>query len=225
MSDWPAFRPMGTAALLVEFAPSASPATITAVRALDAALQANPPRGLQEVVPTAASLMAVFDPLVTDHAVLTEALRGALMAPPPPARTPALHEVPICTDPDLAPDLAEVAERLGLTPEAVSDLHQGAEFTVSFYGFAPGYAYLDGLPPALRLDRKPVPKRGVPAGSVIIAGGQCLITTQTMPTGWWIIGRTPFAVLTGDPEHPFRLQTGDRLRFVPAPRSVLEADA
>ena len=122
-------------------------------------------------------------------------------------------------------DCAEVAERLGLTPEAVSDLHQGAEFTVSFYGFAPGYAYLDGLPEGMRLDRKPVPKRGVPAGSVIIAGGQCLITTQTMPTGWWIIGRTPFAVLTGDPDHPFRLQTGDRLRFVPAPRSVLEADA
>ena len=58
----------------------------------------------------------------------------------------------------MGPDLGEVAGRLGLTPEAVSDLHQGAEFTVSFYGFAPGYAYLDGLPEGMRLDRKPVPK-------------------------------------------------------------------
>ena len=223
MSDWPAFRPMGTAALLVEFAPTASPATITAVRALDAALQANPPRGLQEVVPTAASLMAVFDPLVTDHAVLTVALRGALMAPPPPARAPALHEVPICTDPDLAPDLAEVAERLGLTPEAVSDLHQGAEFTVSFYGFAPGYAYLAGVPKALHLPRKPAAVRGVPAGSVLIAGPQCLVSTITMPTGWWVIGRSPTRILTRDPARPFLFDVGDPVRFRRISRAEFEA--
>lgn len=222
MTGWPAFRPMGSAALLVEFAPLSSPATVAAVRGLDAALAAAPPHGLQEVVPTGASLMALFDPLLTDHATLAASLRASLHAPPPPARPPALHQVPICTDPDLAPDLAELAEKLGLSPESVSGLHQGAEFTVAFYGFAPGYAYLDGLPEALRIDRKPVPKRGVPAGSVIIAGGQCLITTQTMPTGWWIIGRTPFSVMTADPDRPFRLETGDRLRFVAAPRSVLE---
>ena len=103
--------------------------------------------------------------------------------------------------------------------------HLAGRYHVYMYGFAPGYAYLAGVPPALRLNRKPAPLRGVPAGSVLIAGPQCLVSTLTMPTGWWIIGRTPFAVLTGDPDHPFRLQTGDRLRFVPAPRSVLEADA
>jgi inhibitor of KinA len=81
------------------------------------------------------------------------------------------------------------------------------------YGFAPGYAYLSGLPPPLHLDRKPAPVRNVPAGTVIIAGGMCLITTLTMPTGWWRIGRTETRVLTGDPAHPFAFAVGDRLRF------------
>ena len=58
------------------------------------------------------------------------------------------------------------------------------------YGFAPGYAYLSGLPRRCGSTASPAPVRDVPAGSVIIAGGQCLITTLTMPTGWWIIGHS-----------------------------------
>ena len=61
--------------------------------------------------------------------------------------------------------------------------HLAKTYHVVMYGFAPGYAYLGGMPPALHLPRKPSAKRGVPAGSVIIAGAQCLIATLTMPTG------------------------------------------
>jgi inhibitor of KinA len=55
--------------------------------------------------------------------------------------------------------------------------------------------------------------RDVPAGSVIIAGPQCLVTTLTMPTGWSIIGRSPTRILTGDPERPFLFDVGDRVTF------------
>ena len=81
------------------------------------------------------------------------------------------------------------------------------------YGFAPGYAYLGGVPDPIQVPRKPVPLRDVPAGSVIIAGPQCLITTLTMPTGWSIIGRSPTRVLTDDPDHPFLFDIGDRVMF------------
>ncbi|MEZ5798878.1 MAG: carboxyltransferase domain-containing protein [Paracoccaceae bacterium] len=112
--------------------------------------------------------------------------------------------------------MAEVAARTGLSPAQVAQTHQSATYEVAMYGFAPGYAYLSGLPAALGLDRKPQPVRNVPAGSVIIAGGQCLITTVTMPTGWWIIGRTKTRVLTDDPAHPFLFEVGDHLRFAAA---------
>ena len=55
--------------------------------------------------------------------------------------------------------------------------------------------------------------RGVAAGSVIIAGAQCLVTTLTMPTGWWVIGRSPTRILTGDAARPFLFDVGDRVRF------------
>lgn len=55
--------------------------------------------------------------------------------------------------------------------------------------------------------------RGVAACSVIITGPQCLVTTLTMPTGWWIIGRSPTRILTGDPARPFLFDVGDRIRF------------
>ena len=71
------------------------------------------------------------------------------------------------------------------------------------YGFSPGYAYLTGVPSALHLPRKDAAVPAVPAGSVIIAGGQCLITALTMPTGWWIIGRSPLRVLRPKADRPF----------------------
>ena len=91
------------------------------------------------------------------------------------------------------------------------------------YGFAPGYAYLGGVPETLHLPRKPAPLRGVPAGSVLIAGAQCIVSTLVMPTGWWIIGRSPTPILTGDPSRPFLFDIGDRVRFQRLSRAAFEA--
>jgi inhibitor of KinA len=92
------------------------------------------------------------------------------------------------------------------------------------YGFAPGYAYLAGVPEEIRLPRKQAAVRDISAGSVIIAGPQCLVTTLTMPTGWWIIGRSPTRILRGeDVNRPFLFDVGDRVRFRRISRDVFEA--
>ena len=80
-------------------------------------------------------------------------------------------------------------------------------------GFAPGFAYLAGVPAAIQLPRKPAPVRGLPAGSVAIAGPQCLTSTLVMPTGWWVIGRSPTRILTDDSERPFLFDVGDEVVF------------
>ena len=210
---YPRFLPVADHAVLVEFAEALSPAAHRAVLRLDRALAAAPCAGLAEAVPSYVALMVVFDPVVTDHAAVTRHLRGLLEAPEAAVVTPVCHDIPVCYDTDLAPDLEEVALRCGLTPEAVIAAHLAGVYDVAMYGFAPGYAYLAGVPEGIRLDRKPSPRRGVAAGSVIIAGPQCLITTLTMPTGWWVIGRTPARILTGDPGRPFRFEVGDAVRF------------
>lgn len=206
----PRFLPVGDRALMVEFAADLDPAAHRAVLSLDRALATAPCAGFLEAVPAFVTLLVAFDPLLTDHAAVQAHLQSLLSAVSEPLLPPKTHVVPTRYD---GPDLAQVAALTGLAPDQVAALHQTGGYEVAMYGFAPGYAYLSGLPAALRLDRKPAPVRNVPAGTVIIAGGMCLITTLTMPTGWWRIGRTDLAVLTGDPARPFAFEVGDRLAF------------
>lgn len=213
MSAAPLYRPVGDTALMVEFGDTIDAALHARVLALDAALAAAPFPGFQEAVPAYASLMVRFDPIETDHAAAIRALDGLLAHAPATRAEPARREVAVCYDGGLGPDLAVVAEAAGISVDAVIAAHLAGDYSVFLYGFAPGYAYMAGVPEALRLPRKPAPVRDVPAGSVIIAGPQCLVTTLTMPTGWWRIGASPTAILTGDEDRPFLFDVGDHVRF------------
>ena len=209
----PQFRPVADHALLVDFAGLPPEAAHAAVVQLDAALSAMPCPGFAEAIPAFVSLLVAFDPLLTDHRQVEAHLRDLLTQPPTLTATPSLREVLVCYDSDLAPDLPEVARQSGLPAETVINAHLAGDYAVFMYGFAPGYAYLGGVPQPIQLPRKPVPLRGVAAGSVIIAGGQCLVTTLTMPTGWWIIGRSATPILRPDAGRPFLFDVGDRVRF------------
>lgn len=209
----PRFRAVADHALLVEFGETITEEAHAAVLHLDGNLAAAPFPGFIEAVPAFVSLLVDFDPLVTDHAAVEAALRRLLQSPGSAMAAGRLHEVPVCYEEPLAPDLAEVAKKTGLSPEAVINAHVAGDYRVFMYGFVPGYAYLAGVPAPIHVPRKPAPVRGIAAGSVLIAGPQCLITTLTMPTGWWIIGRSSTRVLTGDEHRPFLFDVGDRVAF------------
>lgn len=217
----PIFRPIAERAVLVEFGTALDQAAHAAVLGLDQALAANPCVGFRESVPAFVNLLVEFDPLTTDHPTVTSHLRGLLTTKCTVRTQPTEREVRVCYED--APDLAAVAQATGLTPEAVINAHLSGDYAVFMYGFAPGYAYLGGVPEVIRLDRKPAPVRNIPAGSVMIAGAQCLVTTLIMPTGWWIIGRSPTAVLTGDTARPFLFDVGDKVRFRRISRAEYEA--
>lgn len=219
---FPRFRPVAEHSLLVEFGEAIDADIHACVLQLDKALAARPFAGFQEAVPAYAAILIRFDPMVTDHAKARIAAEG-LIGAPDQTRHAMTREVAVCYDPDLAPDLDAVAQATGLSTEAVITAHLAGDYSVFMYGFAPGYAYLAGVEPAIRLPRKPSPRRGVPAGSVLIAGAQCLVSTITMPTGWWIIGRSPTRILTSDPGRPFLFDVGDQVRFRRVTRHEFEA--
>jgi inhibitor of KinA len=210
MTGFPQFRPVAEHGLLVEFGDRLNEASHAAVLRLDRALAAQPFPGFAEAVPAYVNLLVRFDPLVIDHAGVENALRALLLAAPTATQTGALRSVDVVYD---GADLAEVATRTGLTPDQVIATHLAGDYSVALYGFAPGYAYLSGLPDPIRLPRKDAAVRGVPAGSVIIAAGQCIVTTLTMPTGWWIIGHSPTLILDPTGPQPFLFDVGDRVKF------------
>lgn len=208
----PTFRPVGSGALLADFGGEIAENVFAQVVSLDRALSAQPPAWFEEAVPAYTSLLIVFDPLATDHASVAAHLRSLEVAPVDLLAT-TTHEVPVCYDGDAAPDVAAAAQTLGLSEEAVIAAHLAGDYRVFMYGFAPGYAYLGGVPRDLHLPRKTAAVRGHPVGSVMVAGPQCLITTLPMPTGWWVIGRTPLRVLDAAADRPFLFEPGDRVRF------------
>jgi inhibitor of KinA len=215
--------PVGDTAVLLHFGYSIDQAVFDHILALEAALLADPPPGLIETVPAYATLLLVLDPLATDGermAATALSLNATVVAMP---GVSTLHAIPMCSDTDLAPDLVDAADRLGMTTDALIDTHLATEFCVYMYGFAPGYAYMDGVAPALHLPRKAVPVRSRPPGTIMIAGGQCLITTLPMPTGWWVIGATRTPVLRPDDAEPFLLRPGDRVRFTRQERTAFDA--
>lgn len=223
--DPPRFRAVADAGLLVAFGEAVDPAVHARVLALDAALAADPFPGFSEAVPAYASLLVCFDPLRADHGAARAAVEARLRAASGPARAVGTRAVEVCYEPEFAPDLAAVAERSGLTPEAVVAAHLAGAYEVYCYGFAPGYAYLAGVPGPIQLPRKLAAVRGVPAGSVIVAGPQCIVTTLTMPTGWWVIGRSPTPILLDDPARPFLFDVGDAVSFRRVDRAAFAARA
>ncbi|MEM6625635.1 MAG: allophanate hydrolase subunit 1 [Pseudomonadota bacterium] len=212
----PQLRPVGDVGVLVDFADAADKDAIAhKIRALDGGLSASNTAGLVETIPALTSLLVRYDPLETEFETCATAIRDHLSASARPRSAGEVWRVPVCYDESFAPDLSELSERVGIAPSDIIDTHSNSTYRVGMYGFAPGYAYLTGVPRALQIPRKTTAVRGVPAGSVMIAGGQCLISTLTLPTGWWVIGRAAFTPLDADADKPFAFEIGDEIHFEP----------
>lgn len=209
----PQFTAIADHALLVTFADEISDGAHAAVIALDKAIAIAPPVGLIEVVPALVNFLVSFDPLITDHLKVEAHVRDCMKDLKIQEIVGVQRRVQVCYEAPFAPDLDSVAAMKGVSTDVVIKAHLEGDFHVLMYGFAPGYAYLSGVAEGIQVPRKAAPVRNVPAGSVIIAGPQCLVTTLTMPTGWSIIGRSPTPILTGDPSHPFLFDVGDRVTF------------
>ncbi|MFI2706903.1 allophanate hydrolase subunit 1, partial [Nocardioides sp. CER28] len=100
--------------------------------------------------------------------------------------------------------------------EEVVDRHTSLTFTSAFCGFAPGFAYLTGLPEEWWLPRLDDPRPRVPAGAVAIAGEWCGVYPTASPGGWLLLGRTDATLWDPTAEEPALLAPGTQVRFVPA---------
>ncbi len=129
-------------------------------------------------------------------------------------------EIPVEFD---GPDLEEVAAAVGDTSASVVELLTGTALEVALLGFAPGFPYLIGLPPALAtVPRRATPRPAVPAGSVAVGGGFASVYPQSSPGGWMILGRTTTRLF--DPHRPpfALLRPGDTVRFAVAAGGSLQ---
>ena len=208
-------HPMGGSAALVEVADTDAALALRA--ALRAAVRAGRETGnvwdaVDELVVGARTVLVLAsDP--SRLAALTEATLDVATATTAtlPTVAPARQvEVPVVYD---GPDLDEVARLTGLSREEVVAAHQGTDWRVGFGGFAPGFAYLVGGDPRLRVPRRGDPRARVPAGSVALAGEFSGIYPQDSPGGWQLIGSTDLVLWDTERTPPALLEPGTIVRF------------
>ena len=194
--------PYGDRAVLVELAGPDE------VRALHAAATGLP--GVVDLVPAERTLLVVSTPAALPG---VRAAVAGLRPAPVPADAGPLVELAVAYDGE---DLADVAAATGLAVEEVVARNAAGRYVVAFCGFAPGFAYLSGLDPALHLPRRATPRVRVPAGSVAVAAGWAAVYPRASPGGWHLLGRTSAVLFDVDRSPPALLAPGTRVRFVPA---------
>lgn len=199
-------RPFGEAALLVELG---SP---DRAQALAASLRKERLPGVIETVPGLESLLVELDlnDLQAELAVAELERRIGTLEPVPASG----RRHTICVDYD-GPDLEDVAAITGLSTREVVELHASLELRVLFCGFAPGFAYLGDLPPALNVPRLETPRTRTVAGSVAIAGAMSAVYPAELPGGWRVIGQAEVTLFDPADDPPALLLPGDRVRFEP----------
>lgn len=209
------FLPCGDSALVVEFGDRIDRKVSEAVLRLAARLRHAALEGVLEAVPTFRSLLVHYDPLRASAASLETAIAALLGAGAAHERPKRLWRVPVCYESALAPDLGSVAERTGLSPEAVVDLHSGTRYYIYMLGFMPGFPYMGDLPEPLVLPRRVDPRVRVPAGSVAIATALTAIYPLESPGGWHLIGSTPIRMFDPAAASPALFAPGDEVQFEP----------
>lgn len=208
------FLSCGDTAFSVEFGNEIAPEINARVMALHTAILGANILGIIESVPTIRALMIYYDPLITCRAEVQAQIETLVSAGGTADSATRRVTIPCCYDgQEFAPDLAEVAERTGKTPEQVIIAHLTSPFKVYVIGSMPGLAYIAGLTSSLYLPRRSQPRVRVPRSSVAIAMGMTTIYPFESPGGWHIIGRTPLSMFDQRREQPVFLAPGDTTIF------------
>ena len=185
--------------------------------------------GVIELAPAYTSIAIFFDPITVAKSSgrsdglfnwLAARIRAAVAGGVDPGRRVKgrrsdvrIVEIPVCYDPEFAPDMDDVVRHTKISGDRIVELHSTAEYRVACIGFVPGFTFLAGLPKKLATPRRPTPRKEIPPGSVGIGGTQTGIYPLRSPGGWNLIGRTPLKLFDPTKDPPALLCAGDRVRF------------
>ncbi len=223
LSHVPEIKPQLSAlsenSLLVQLHAGISSHANRCIQHLAKLLKENALPGQQEVLPAYDSLLIVFkiNFLGNIHDVMPEVgwlVEKALSVAETEEHLSgsAIITIPVCYDPLLRNDLAEMGNQTGLSTNEIMQIHLSRTYQVFMLGFLPGFAYMGEVDPRIALSRKPEPMP-VKAGAVGIAGKQTGIYPLGSPGGWNIVGYTPCRMFNASQTHPTLLQPGNEVRF------------
>lgn len=204
----------GESSLIIYFGNETSPEISAQVQQTAQRLPELMGDGLVDLVPSYASLLVLFNPLLTDELHVRQAIAKATQSIASAEQSEGhLVELPVYYSEESGPDLTALAERAQMSVEDVIKLHMSTEYRVYAIGFAPGFAYLGQVDERIAAPRLSTPRQKVPKGAVAIADRQTAIYPAVSPGGWNLIGLCPTPMFDPDAEPTMPVSVGDRVRF------------
>ena len=207
----------GDTALVVDFGDTVDLNVSAKVLALAGRLNDLKIDGVIETVPTIRSLSIYYEPLTVSATRLERQVADILEHLDEAPATGRTCDIPVCYDPELAPDLELVASRCNLGPDS-GDRNSQQPYLPCLHARVSSRPGLSGRPAAgsCRLSpRMPTPRPKVPAGSLGIGGTLTCIYPMATPCGWHIIGRSPISLWDSTLTGGALLRAGDKVKFEP----------
>lgn len=222
----PQILPSGPDGLLVRFSLRPAPPAMAAAQSLARSLDEAPPEGVTEIAQGLVSVLLRFDRARTNRDGLRAALEPQvqrLAASPPSAPAPRRRwTIPAVFGGRHGPQLAELANRMGVTQDQAIRQICETELRVLTIGFAPGQPYVGLLPPAWDVPRMATLNPSVPAGAIVVALRQIVMFTATSATGWWQVAQSGFRNFMPQRDDPMPLRAGDAIRYLPVSDQSLQ---
>ena len=226
MNEYPLIDRVGLAGVIVTFDDGLSERANLAAITFRAAVDAE---GWSEVTETASTLVSTFLAVdlaevaydeMRDRLAKLLATRDWYAAELPAGRR--LWTIPMCFDPEVAPQMGEVAEAAGVSEdEARRDLAASRTRIITL-GYLPGQPYMGLLPKRWDIPRQSNLTPRLPAGALVIAIRQFVLFTAAMPTGWRHVGQTAFRPFDLNRDVPIAFAPGDEVRFDPISVATLK---
>ena len=212
----PLFKPSGDRGVRIAFGDERTLNVNRPVQVISRMLESTVIHGIEEIVPTYASVTVIYRPDQVEYRSLVAALepmaQRSLLASVEelPYR---LLIVPVCYEGHYAPDMEYVCEHSGLSAEGVVGLHTEQSYYVFQLGFTPGCPFVGPLQEQLHVPLMQSPRTHTPTGAVAISIGQTVIYPRATPGGMRIIGRTPVHLFQVDHPELTLFKPGDRVWF------------
>jgi len=111
------------------------------------------------------------------------------------------------------PDWLLVLNKLNLSRTELISLLINKEYTLAMFGFLPGFLYLKGLDPKLKIERKATPAKKVEAGTIALGNNYLGVYSLETPGGWHVIGKTPIQLLRENQIPPLEISPNDKVNL------------
>ena len=205
-------KPYGLDAVLISFGSEINLNTHACVKRLYHALRSYGKKGIRALIPSYCGLTVMFEPTKLSYNDIVDLSEDLLCQSKERKELQYKVKIPVCYDKSFALDWNEITDYIGLSWEDIIGLHYSNEYVVYMLGCVPGFFYLGGLNPQIRIPRKISPRLKMPKGAVGLADDQTGIYPLETPGGWQVIGSSPVELMTN--RRAF-IEMGDYLEFFP----------